>query len=155
MKSKCYLCTELCLPKDKKHPSRWKPWKALKEGIELTTSLLEICKQRKDEWLKSVSFCLYTITGFLAHKYRDHVHCYNSFRKVLSRSTVIDDKPVSNSLACVMEMTKSESDAITWTRFELHAQYIGKWETLSQKQFKTKLCKVFGDKLVVYKIPGC
>ena len=55
-KSKCFLCTNECKPKDPKNPTSWKKWSVCekeylnKNNTSFKDVLLNICDERQDDW---------------------------------------------------------------------------------------------------------
>ncbi len=161
-KTRCFLCTKLCIPKDCKHPDRWHPWsvceKEVSGCVSFKDTLLDICDQRQDSWSKEVFVRLQAVsTSMPAYDGRYHVDCMNSFRHIPKDSTnsAFNQPMIDISIKAVVNHMNKVSKALTCTVTELYDIFKNANGDLTKKQMMNKLSQYFGEELVIIRIPGC
>ena len=162
-KSKCFLCTNECKPKDPKNPTSWKKWSVCekeylnKNNTSFKDVLLNICDERQDDWSEQVFIRLQAVqTTLPAYDGRYHVHCLSRFRKVpknsanANSSKTLIDKPTS----MVVNLINSNKSIATWTTAELYEVYLEASGNLTKKQMVNNLSDYYGSELVLISVPG-
>lgn len=158
-KRHCLLCGDECLPKDPKHPERWKQVRQCRtvdrgKGNRTFREVLEdICNERQDAWSTAVSLRLAGVRGDLhASDAQYHISCYYNFRKIPQK---VNCKPaIEESLRIVVEEMKGNVQE-TWTKSELYEIYSRNSGSLTLRQMFANLCDYFGDEIVVLNVVGC
>ncbi|KAL8581927.1 hypothetical protein ACOMHN_010301 [Nucella lapillus] len=159
-KRDCFICGDVCVPKDNKHPQRWVPvrqCRTVDRGVGVLTfkeQWEDICEERDDGWSRDVSLRLSGVRGDLhASDAHYHVHCYDQFRKFVTKSQQ-PSKPEEKALRSVID-NMNENKTSTWTTNDLYNLYLSAFGTLSKKQMIANVTRYFGEEVLVMHVEGC
>ena len=163
LKETSLLCGDECIPKDPKHPERWKQVNQCRtvdrgKGNRTFNEVLKnVCDERQDAWSTAVTLRLAGVRGDLhASDAQYHKSCYDNFRKIPQNSVNSEScRPkIEESLRFVVEEMKGNMQE-TWTMCELYEIYSTNLGALTQKQIFANLCEYFGKEIVVLNVEGC
>ena len=164
-KTHCIFCNEECLPKDIRHPDRWRkccecttkkrfdkegnPYPSFQEVI------LDIAKQRNDEVSRRVQCNLQAAIDLPSVEARYHFDCYQAFYNIPLFSTLPNaDSGCDSALLAVIASFNADSSRL-WNTLELHSVYLDVGGMLTRKAMINKFRSCLDDKIAIVHIEGC
>lgn len=167
-KKHCLFCGELCLPKDPKHPSRWRVVYQCRTVDRpgkkpINDSILEKCEERGDKLSDAVRSRVLGATSDLhAADAQYHADCHAKFfsKRNMKAAQATSSKEHENDLRFtkVVESVYKDPGKV-WNSVDLYNIYAGDPVTdetcLGKKRFLSKVQEYFGDRIIQLRIDGC
>ncbi|MES9884700.1 MAG: hypothetical protein ABW185_27970 [Sedimenticola sp.] len=172
-KKHCLFCGNLCLPRDKKNPSRWREvcqCSTDEPGEEsMKYKILKACDDRSDTQASDVRIRVqgapYDLVAAEAQYHKDCFQLFTSERNMHAAQSKACPKPVDMGVNAqfesLVEIVNDDPSHI-WTSVELHNRYndlisqeSGPVKKLSRRELISELQTHFGDTIVKLDISGC
>ena len=127
-RSQCLICSQDCLPKDPKHPGRWRRV-VICRTVDMKQNFLKVCDERVDDVADGVRFRINAaITDLHAADAQYHLDCYTSFvskRNIAAASSTSgkqEPDPTDVAFKNVVH-TLQDNPAKMWNSIEIHEVY--------------------------------
>ena len=170
-KKHCFICGEVCLPKNPKNPKRWRTVIQCRtanraDGNSFKSTIMDKCDQLNNDIADKVRIRINGAPSDLhAADAQYHKDCYSRFMsgRNLHASDGIKCKQTNkqgqqtsppNPLMHVLDNMNSDKTRI-WSTVELFDLYQSYGGTLSRRIMVEKVCASFNDDVLLMQIDGC
>ena len=124
----CLICSQDCLPKDPKHPGRWRRV-VICRTVEMKQKFLKVCDERGDDVAAGVRVRINAaITDLHAADAQYHLDCYTTFvskRNIAAASSTSEEQepdPTDLAFKYVVD-TLQDNPAKMWNSVEIYEVY--------------------------------